>query len=214
MKYVLKSIVKKSLATEIITLLDVSHFDTNHPVYEVFHPLSTEQSLIHSYDISDLVKLREVTSLLQGSVADRLTLSHVAAEKRTTVIRASHLHQEWVSKNPALFTPFQHFVNVLDTAFKVTDDDLDVLVWFAEVLATAYSRITKAGYPEESHLHGVAMLSNVDFVSLLLKNVKHVDELIDYRSERGMDRTSVMEPHDESDFADYLAQRAVKAGWL
>lgn len=216
MRYALKSVVKKALATKIIDLLAVSHFDTTQPVYDVFHPLSTVNSLIESYDVRDLVKLHEVTALLQGTqhVADRLTLSHVAAEKRLTVIRALHLHQEWVVKNPLLFTSFQHFVNVLDKAFKVPDSELKILVWFAEVLANAYSRITEAGYPEESHLHNTAMLSNVDYVSLLLKNVGYIDELMDYRYERGMDRTSVMEPHDEDDFAEYLAQRSVRDGWL
>ena len=219
-RYALKRVEARLLATDAIDALAVCHFAGTvesgpSPVYEVFMPIATVKQLTVSYDLNDLAMLRDLAVMLDGSVMDRLTLSHSAAENRHLVLHALHAHREWLAKNPDLFQAFHHFLCMLSTAFVATEDDLNALIRLSEVLAVACRIIAGYNYPEESHLHGMEALKDAPHIALMLHHANHIPELLQYRHERGMDRTAVMEAHDEQDFLNYLAQHsAVKSGWL
>ena len=219
-RYALKRVKARLLATEAIDALAVCHFAGTaesgpSPVYDIFMPIATVKQLTESYELGDLAMLRDLAVLLDGSVMDRLTLSHSAAENRYLVLHALYAHRDWLANNPDLFQAFHHFLCLLSTAFTVAEEDQVELIRLAEVLAVACRIIAGYDYPQESHLHGTEALKDAPHIALMLHHADHIPELLQYRHERGMDRTAVMEPHDEQDFINYLAQHsAVNGGWL
>lgn len=219
--YLLKRQEKHYLAAEIVDLLAVDQYGPSapagaSPLHAAFMPLATPRKLVVKYDFDDLIKLYRISEIISDDIRimDRMTLSHTAALNRVAAIRALHEHREWVAANPDMFQYFHHFLCVLSQAFDTGDEEQDDLIRLSVALSVAARTIEQHGYPKESHLHGTEALRNAPFVALLLANADHVDALLRYRQERGMDLTEVIEPHDAQDFADYLSQHAVKDGWL
>jgi hypothetical protein len=203
----------RPLAEDIIAVLAVDHYDTDHPLLTVFHPLATVNQLVATGDARFLTEVFNLATLLSAPV-DRLSLSHTAAQQRRTVISALHSEGEWVVDNPDNFQAFHHFLCIFDTAWSLNAPDRAETINSAKNLARAYQLITSFHYPEGSHIHGTAALSNTHYIALLLAHEDHLPELLEYRKERNMDQTHVMEPLDDEDFARYLIQGPVRNGWL